>query len=359
MKVNKGDKQPKQQHDKQQEKQQEKQQAHKQRKESKLKVTPGQEAQSPSQIPKGGLKQVALRVKDQVIKDKIPIVSAGVAFYFFLSLFPALVAMFSIYGWVTDPAEVQQQMEQLTTILPEQARGMISERLQALSSQSEQSLGWGAILSILVSLYSANAGTKYLIEALNIAYDEKNERSFLKNNLVAMGFTLAGMFLGVLSAAFVVGFPALIGKLGLPGILQSILGFSRWLILGTVIMFALSALYKYAPVRSNPKFRWANWGATVAVVLWIVGSLLFSFYVKNFGDYSETYGPAAAVIILMLWFNLTSFIVLLGAEINAELEHQTAQDTTTGEPEPMGDRGAFHADHVAGQHEDKGYDKAA
>jgi membrane protein len=332
-----------------------------------MKINHGQKAERPIDIPKLGWKEVALRVKDQIQKDKIPIVSAGVAFYFFLSLFPALVALISIYGLVTDPTQVQQQMEQLTTVLPEQAREIITDRLEALASESGQALGWSAILSILISLYSANAGTKYLIEGLNIAYNEENERSFLKHNAVAMLFTLGGMVVGVICAAFVVGFPALVGKLGLPDILQTVISFSRWLILAGVIMASIAALYKFGPVRSNPKFRWASWGAVTAVVLWIGGSLLFSWYVKNFGSYNETYGPAAAVIILMLWFNLTSFVILLGAEINAELEHQTAKDTTTGEPRPMGERGAYYADRVVDEDEEErksdegnqGFDKAA
>lgn len=288
-----------------------------------------------------------LRVKDQISSDNIGIVSAGVAFYFFLALFPTLTAIISIYGLVTDPATVEQQMEQLTNVLPQEAHQLLTEQLRSIAEKSGSSLGWGVALSILLSLWSANSGTKSLFEGINIAYDEENDRSFLKLNAITLLFTLGGIILGIITVTLVVGFPALAGNLGLSDTIQTVISWGRWLILAAIVMFGLALIYKVAPTRDDPKFRWVSWGSAIATVLWLVGSLLFSWYVNNFGSYSETYGSVAAVIILMLWFNLTSFIILLGAEINAELEHQTAKDTTVGKPEPMGQRGGYHADHVA------------
>lgn len=313
-----------------------------------MKDTKGREAESPKEIPATGWKQVMLRVKEQLATDNISIVAAGVAYYFFLALFPTLAAIISIYGLVTSPAEVEQQMEQLTAVLPPEAHDMLTERLQSIAQQSSSSLGWGALLGILLSLWSANSGTKSLFEGINIAYDEQNDRSFLKLNTITLLFTLGGIILGSLCVTLVIAFPAIIEHLGLPGWLETVLQLGRWVLLVVFIMGALALIYKVAPKRDNPKFKWVSWGSAMATALWLLGSLLFSYYVNNFGNYSETYGSVAAVIILMLWFNLTSFIILLGAEINSELEHQTAKDTTVGKEKPLGQRNAYHADHVAG-----------
>lgn len=307
----------------------------------------GRAAERPREIPGAGWKEVMLRVKDQVSKDNLSIVAAGVAFYLFLALFPTLVAIISIYGLITEPAEVEQHMAQLSGILPGSAQEIISDRLQNISQQSDAALGWGLVLSILLSLWSANSGTKSLFQGVNIAYDEENSKSFFKLNGITLLFTLGGIVICGLAFALVVAFPAVIDGLGLPDGVQTVLQLGRWLVLAVFIMLAFSAVYKVAPVRKSPKFRWVAWGAGIASALWIGGSLLFSWYVKNFSNFDEVYGSIAAVIILMLWFNLTCFVILLGAEINAELEHQTGKDTTIGDDKLIGRRGAYHADHVA------------
>ncbi|MFD3001896.1 YihY/virulence factor BrkB family protein [Pontibacter toksunensis] len=317
-----------------------------------MKDTKGRKADKPREIPGKGWKQVMLRVKEQLSTDNMHIVAAGVAFYFFLALFPTLAAIISIYGLVTEPASVEQHMEQLTNVLPQETHEMLNERLRSISEGSSSTLGWGVALSILLSLWSANAGTKSLFEGVNIAYDEEEDRGFLKLNGITMLFTLGGIIVGTLGIGLVIAFPALVEHLGLPSVLQTVLSWGRWLLLAVIIMSGLALIYKIGPNRDKPKFRWVSWGAGIATVLWLIGSLLFSWYVTNFGNYNETYGSVAAVIILMLWFNLTSYIILLGAEINSELEHQTEKDTTVGEDQPMGARGAYHADHVADGPED-------
>lgn len=307
----------------------------------------GQQAEKPRQIPKPGWKDVFKRVNTELSEDNISIVAAGVAFYFFLAIFPALVAIISLYGLVNDPAQVEQQLAAITDILPQQAHQMLEERLKKIAGQSGGTLGWGVAISILVSLWSANKGTKSLFQGINIAYNERDERGFLKLNGLTLLFTLGGLMIGILSLALVAAFPALVGNMGLPETWKTVISWARWPLLALMVVFSLALVYTYAPDRSNPQFKWVSWGAIIATVLWIAGSLLFSWYVNNFGNYQETYGSVAAVIILMLWFNLTSFVILLGAEINTELEHQTAKDTTVGKPEPMGERDAYFADHVA------------
>lgn len=307
----------------------------------------GYQAKRPKEIPKAGWKDIFKRVKDQLGEDHIDIIAPGVAFYFFLAVFPLLVTAISIYGLVTEPAEVEQHLAQITSALPEQAHEILAERMKNIAGQSDGALGWGLVLSILISLWSANQGTKYLFRGINIAYDEENERGFIKENALTLLFTLGTIVLGMIAVALVLAFPAFIERLGLPSTIETILQAGRWILLGIFLVFAFSMIYKYAPVRDNPQFKWVSWGSIIATVLWIGGSLLFSWYVSNFGNYEETYGSVAAVIILMLWFQLTAFVILLGAEINSEMEHQTAKDTTIGDPKPIGERDAYHADHVA------------
>jgi membrane protein len=306
----------------------------------------GHAADSPGQIPRKGFKQVLLRVKDQVQKDHISIIAAGIAFFIFLALFPAIAALLSIYGLIMDPQQVQQQMNQVSAFLPAQAHQMISEILQNVASQSEETLGLGVAISVLVSLWSANKGTKALFEGVNVAYKEEQTRGFFKENGLSLLFTLGGMVLFFICLSLVVAFPVFVGNLGLPEVAVTILDWSRWLLLGIILMFAIAAVYNYAPVRRRPKFRWVSWGAVVATVLWLLGSLLFSFFVSNFGNYDETYGSVAGIVILMLWFFMTALLILIGAEINSELEHQTSKDTTVGGERPLGQRGAQQADRV-------------
>jgi membrane protein len=180
-----------------------------------------------------------------------------------------------------------------------------------------------------------------------VAYDEIDERNFFRKNGVTLLFTLGGIVLVFLCLTLIVGFPAVISKLGLPPVLQTMIQWISWAVLAVLIVYALGMIYKKAPDRDDPEFKWVSVGSVTAAALWLAGSLLFTWYVNNFGSFDKTYGSFAAIIILMLWFFLTGFVIMLGAEINSEMEHQTARDTTVGEDRPMGSRGAYHADHVA------------
>jgi len=275
------------------------------------------------------------------------VVSGGIAFFFFLAIFPALIATVSIYGLVVSPAEVQQQMSQITAQLPEKVHIMISDILKNIADKSGSTLSWSVFLGVLISLYSAKKGITALFEGINIAYNEMNERPFLKKNGLELLFTFGAIITGILALIVVAVWPAIVEKLGLPAVLQAVISWGRWILLALIIVFSLGLIYKVAPDRRNPEFKWASPGSVVATLLWIGISLLFSWYVDNFGSYDKTYGSFATVIILMLWFLLTSFIILLGAEINSEMEHQTSTDTTIGDDKPMGQREAYYADRVA------------
>ena len=307
----------------------------------------GRDAGSPARIPAKGWRDIVLRVKDQLGEDNVGIVAAGIAFYVFLAIFPILIATIMIYGLVVDPETVQQQLQALTGIMPQQARDLLEMILGKIAGDTPGTLGWGAAFSLLLALWSANKGMKALFQGVNIAYNEEDSRGFIRENLITLGFTFGAMIVLIVSAILVVALPVALGKLGLPDFLTTLLNWGRWLVLAFLIQIALAVIYRFAPVRKGPRWQWVSYGSVISVALWIIGSWVFSFYVTRFGSYNKTYGSLAAVVILMLWFMLTSFIVLLGAEINSEMERQTRRDSTTGPEKPMGRRGAEDADHLA------------
>jgi membrane protein len=306
----------------------------------------GREVDHPRQFPARGWRDILLRVKDETSKDNISMIAAGVAFYLMLAIFPMLAASVSIYGLVADPADVQRNFESVAGVIPEQARSIMVDQLTAVTSASGGQLGFGVLLSLALTLWSASRGVMAMITALNIAYDEKETRSFVKLNAIALALTVALIVFMIVTLAVVVGLPVVIGYLNLGATVEWAIRLARWPILAVAIIVALAVLYRYAPDRDAPRWRWVSWGAVVATVIWLLGSIAFSAYVSNFADYNKTYGTMGAVIILLLWFNLSSYAVLLGAELNAEMEHQTSRDTTKGSERPLGQRRAYVADTV-------------
>ncbi len=304
----------------------------------------GRDASRPREIPRKGWKDILFRVKDEQSKDNLSMIAAGVAFYAFFAIFPALAAAVSIYGLVADPQQLQSQIDALSGVMPQEAYRIVRDQLVSFVESSGRTFGIGAIIGILLTLWSANKGMKALMTALNIVYDEEESRSFIKLNAISLLLTICAIFLGLIAIAFVIAVPALIGILNLSGTIQAMLTYLRWPLLGIFIVFALAAAYRFCPDRDSPKWRWVSWGSVSATVLWLVISILFSVYVSNFGNFGKTYGSMGAVIILLMWFYLTSYIVLLGGELNAEMEHQTRKDSTKGRPRPMGRREAYAAD---------------
>lgn len=275
---------------------------------------------SPTEISFTGWKTILLRVKDSISEDNVPIVSAGVAFYSFLAIFPALTALISIYGLAFNPQQVQDQLMQLAGVMPSEALEIVKQQLENLVSTSGGALGWGVAIGILFSLWSAKQGTSSLFTGLDIAYDVKKPRGFLMQNAISLLFTLGAIILVILSMSLIVAFPAAVGYLGLPSGIETLISWSRWVLLAGIVVFFLSLIYKYAPNRRPvPNFKWVMVGGIFATILWLIASWGFSFYVSNFGSYGEMYGAISAVVVLMLWLFLTSFIILLGAELNAEI----------------------------------------
>jgi membrane protein len=307
---------------------------------------PGVHAENPTQIPATGWKQIVKRAWAENSADNMPIIGAGVAFFAFLALFPALIATISLYGLVASPETVARQIQSLSDQLPDEAQTLLSTQLNNIVDSSSGALTVSLIISIAAALWSAAGGTGNLITAVNLAYDEVETRGFVKRKLLALGLTFGAIVFVLITIALIAVVPAVLDALPL-GVVGTILGqVLRWVLLLGVMAGALSVLYRVAPDRDAPKFRWVSLGSIVVTVLWALVSLLFSLYVNNFGSYDKTYGAIAGVIVLMLWLQLTVFLVLLGAEINSEAEHQTAADTTQGEPQPMGKRDATMADEL-------------
>lgn len=307
----------------------------------------GRSADSPTEVSATGWKQILKRVIGQIREDNVGLMAGGVAYYAMLSLFPALAAIVMIYGLVADPQQVSETMGSVLEALPRSAAGLVEGQLQDVASTSSGALGIGVVITILTSLWSASAGMKGLIGGINSAYDERESRSFVPLRGLALGLTL-GAIVGLLVAiALIAVLPNILEALGLDA-LQPLVTWGRWPLLALLVVGALAVLYKVAPDRDDAELEWVSPGSIAATVLWLLGSAAFSIYVSNFGSYDQTYGALGGVIVLLLWLFLTGFVVLLGAELNAEAERQTAADTTVGATEPMGQRDADAADELAG-----------
>jgi membrane protein len=304
---------------------------------------PGGEADKPQDIPKEGWVQIAKRGWNEAKADNVPLMAAGVAFYGFLSIFPALIALVLLYGLVYDPSQVEQQINNLGAALPQSAQELLTNQLRQLASTSSTGLGWGLVSSLALALWSASNGVNNLMKAVNIAYDEEEERGFLKLRGIALLLTLGAIIVVVLALALVAVLPAVLGALQLSTIATVGVQVARWLLLLGIIVVALAVVYRVAPDRDSPKFTWVSVGAGVATVLWLVVSVGFTVY-ANVANYGSAYGSLAGVVVLLMWLWLSAYAILLGAEINAESEQQTIRDTTKGPEEPLGTRGAVKAD---------------
>lgn len=305
-------------------------------------------ADAPRDLSTSGWMSVLKRTYAEITNDHVMLVAAGVTFYVLLALFPALAALVSIYGFFADPATIQDHVAALEGVLPGGAVSVLTGQLDTLASQGASTLGVSFLIGLAVSLWSANAGVKAIFEALNIAYDEKEERSFVRLTLTSLAFTVGGLLFVVLALAAVIAVPAIVQNMALGSVVEALMNWLRWPILLVVIAGLIALLYRHGPSREPAEWRWISWGSGAATVLWVILSVLFSWYAANFGSYNATYGSLGAVIGFMTWIWISTMVVIAGAELNSELEHQTRRDTTTGRDRPLGDRGAVKADRVAG-----------
>jgi membrane protein len=306
----------------------------------------GRDAAQPSQIPAPGWKDVLARVYANIGAHRVLAIAAGVTFYALLALFPAIAAFVALYSLVADPATISAHLSALSGVVPAEGLSIIGDQIKRVASQGATRLGLASGIGLLVSLWSANAGMKAIFDALNVVYDEREKRGFFRLNAVSLLFTLAGMLFVALALAVMIAVPPALDALRLPQPLQMAVTVARWPILVLVVALAISFVYRYGPSRDEPQWRWVSWGGAFAAVGWLAASLLFSWYAANLGKFNETYGSLGAAIGFMLWMWVSSIVLLIGAELNAEMEHQTERDTTEGAPRPMGARGATMADTV-------------
>jgi membrane protein len=291
----------------------------------------GRLATTPSEIEPRGWKDILLRVRDGISEDRVIAIGAGITFFGLLAIFPGIAALIALYGLFADPNTIAAQLETIAGFVPAGGIDIIKEQLSRVTAQGSGTLGVAFFIGLVVSLWSANSGTKAVFDALNIVYDEPERRSFLKLNAMSLLFTA-----GAIAFRYV----------GLSDVLETTLRIGRWPILLVALGLVLAVLYRYGPSREKAQWRWVSWGSGFAAVMWVAASSLFSWYATNFGTYNETYGSLGAVVGFMTWIWMSAIVVLIGAELDAEMEHQTLQDTTTGAPKPLGHRGARMADTV-------------
>ncbi len=306
----------------------------------------GKQATTPTGFARRDWTDVLRRVAGDIGRRHISVLSAGVAFFAMLGLFPAIAALIGIYGLVADPRDVSDHLDQIEPLLPADAYGIIAGQVEAVTSAGSGKLGVAFAVGILLSLWSTRAAVAAMMEGLNVVYREEEDRSYLRFTAVSLGLTVLIILLAITAIATIVAVPAALQMIDLGPLAGWTAVVVPWLVLGFAVVLAIGIIYRYGPARAAARKRWVSLGAVVAALLWLVASLLFSFYVANFADYNKTYGSLGAIMILLMWFYAGGFAVLLGAALNAEMELHTARDTTTGPEKPMGERDAYVADHV-------------
>lgn len=315
-----------------------------------LEAAPGDErgrtATSPGEIPPRGWLEVGKRVAAEAKADNLQLLAAGVAFYAMLALFPALVAVVSIYGLVVEPSQVEAQLTGLTSALPEEAADILVTQIESLTEAESGTLGLSAAIGIAAALWGASSGMAHLLRALTLVYDEKENRTFVPLRALSLAFTVGATVGLVVILTLVAGAASLARSAGIGLSGQRIVTVVRWPVLALVMMVGLSILYRYGPNREDARWRWVTWGTVIGMGLWMVASAGFAVYVSVVGSNEQSYGALAGVIVLMLWLFLTVVAILVGAEINAQLERQTVRDSTTGPEERPGERGAEVADDI-------------
>jgi len=312
--------------------------------------TRGRRAQRPGEIPRRGWGDILRRVARRLSQDNVTLIAGGIAFNAIFALFPLLVVTVSLYGLVASPSDVAKELAQFSAMLPPQSAHILISRLTSIASRSGVTLGVGAVISAAFTIYSSIQGMWALTTATNIAYHQRERRSYFALMGLSLLFTVGAVMGLIIMLTMTVVVPAVLEILPL-GPIAVVAGLVlRWVLLWLFAILALAVLYRYAPCRDDAQWRWVSWGSASAATLWLIVSVLFALYVKNFGSYGATYGTLGGAVLLLMWFYLGSFAVVFGAELNAEMEHQTAYDTTTGPPEPMGNRGAFVADTLGRSH---------
>jgi membrane protein len=299
---------------------------------------------SPLQIPWKGWKDILWRTYVRTGEDRLLAIAAGVVFFGLLAVFPAITALVSSYGLFANPSTIGANLQSLALLLPEGSFQIVQDQIARVLDKGNATLGATFLFGLGLAIWSANAGVKAVIDALNVVYEEREKRSFIKLNLLSLAFTCSGIAALLLMVSAVVAVPLALDHVGLAPESQFLVSLARWPLMLVILLGALGILYRFGPSRREARWEWLSAGTLAAALLWIAGSSLLSWYLSNFGNYNATYGSLGAAIGLMMWMWMSAIIVLCGAELNSEIEHQTARDTTIGHPKPLGARGAVMAD---------------
>ena len=306
----------------------------------------GREAIHPLQIPWRGWYDVVWRTYREMQSDRLLSISGGVSFFVLLAIFPAITALVSAYGLLFSPSTITNNLSILNEFVPDNVLGIVREQANRIASNRGSALSLGIVVGILVSLWSAMSGVKAMIDALNVIYEQKESRSFIKLNLVALAFTLAGFAAFLVAIASIVVLPLKLSPIGFGNVAETLTRVARWPVLLILLLIGLAMLYRYGPDRRAARWQWVTVGSAFAAMTWIIASFLFSWYLASFANYNATYGSLGAAVGVMIWLWISTTVMLLGAELNAEIEHQTARDSTVGTEKPLGARGAVMADTV-------------
>jgi membrane protein len=307
----------------------------------------GRAATRPGGFRPADWRAVLGRVWTRIGDHNLSLLAAGIAFWGTLALFPGVAAVVSVYGLFADPADIARTLEAVRPFLPADVYRPVASQLAALTDASTRALGTASLVSLLLALWSARNGVSAMVQGLNVVYREKDTRGIVVGTAVTVLLTLVLIAVVILALVALVVVPTLLNLLPIHPLAEWTARLARWPILAAAAVAGIAVLYRYGPHRENAKLRWISWGAAAAVALWLIASVLFSYYVSNVVDYNATYGSLGAIVVLLTWFYISAFVVLAGAELDAEMEMQTARDTTTGPEQPMGERGAYVADHVA------------
>lgn len=313
----------------------------------KTKSQRGRQAGTPNEITLLGWWDIAKRLVRAIGEQNMSILAAGVAFYSMLAIFPAMGAIVTIYALVADPQLVSQHLSAAGSFLPADVLKILDNQLLALTSRPTGGLSWNLLIGILFAVWSAHRGVDALVAAIGVAYHEPESRGLIKLNILTYTLTLAAVLFIVIILILMIIIPSITSLFPVPSWWDYVMPIVRWVLFLAIVSVAVATLYRFAPARRAAQWVWLSPGAVIATLLWLLGSAGFSFYVTQFGTYNETYGTLGAIIVLLLWFFISSYSILIGAAINAEMEHQTKTDTTKGPDRPFGERDAVVADTVA------------
>ena len=306
----------------------------------------GREAVSPSHIPWKGWKDIFWRTHSRVSQSRLVAISAAVVFYGLLALFPAITALVSSYGLFAAPATIRGHLSFAAEMIPTDAFSVVQDQIARVLAKGEVKLSFAFVFGFGLALWSANSGMKAIIDALNVVYEEQEKRGLIRLNLLSLGFTACAIAAMLTAVGAVVITPLLLDRIGLGALTESIVRILRWPTLALGMLVGLAVLYRYGPSRHRARWEWLSVGAVFATVAWFVGSAALSYYLANYANYDVTYGSLGAAIGTMIWMWMSAIVILFGAALNSEIEHQTARDTTVGKEKPLGARGAIMADTV-------------